>query len=155
MITTHKFTLTKKEYFSVILKMLLKKKWWKFLLFWALATFLTFETEKDNLLQFGIILLYLFPFIMVFEYWRFANSKDNRKIFGERYYEISIEQINAYLGNGSNSSIKFEQFVKTYELNDYYFLYISKGQSLYFPKRIFKNDEDLIWFKKNIFNRIN
>ncbi len=92
---------------------------------------------------------------MVFEYWRFSNSKDNRKLFGERYYEISTEHINVYLANGSNSSIKFEQFVKTFELKDYYFLYISKSQSLYFPKRIFKSTEDLDWFKKNIYDKIN
>lgn len=91
---------------------------------------------------------------MVFEYWRFAYAKDNRKIFGERYYEISTEHINTYLANGSNSVIKFEHFVKTYELKDYYFLYISKSQSLYFPKRIFKSAEDLTWFKKNIFDKV-
>lgn len=75
-------------------------------------------------------------------------------MFGKRYYEISTEEVNAFMKNGSNSTLKFEQFVKTYRLKNYYFLYISKGQSLYFPKRIFKSEEDLAWFKKNIFDRI-
>lgn len=154
MITTDEFDLTKNEYLSVILKMLVKKKWWKFLICWALAICLTFEADKSGLVLFCLFFLYLFPFMMVFEYWRFANAKDNRKVFGERYYEISTEQINAYLANGSNSTIKFEQFVKTFELKDYYFLYISKSQSLYFPKRIFKSVEELNWFKTNIFDKV-
>jgi hypothetical protein len=154
MITTDKFDLTKNEYLSVILKVLFKKKWWEFLLFWALAIFLTLEADKDGLILFCLFFLYSYPLLMMFQYWRFAYAKDNRKIFGERYYEISIEQINAYFDNGSNSVIKFEHFVKTFELRDYYFLYISKSQSLYFPKRIFKNAEDLAWFKKNIFDKV-
>lgn len=154
MITTDKFDLTKNEYLSVTLKVLFKKKWWEFLLFWALAIFITFESDIDELLLFCLFFLYGYPFIMVFLYWRFAYSKDNRKIFGNRYYEISVEQINSYLDNGSNSAIIFEHFVKTFELKDYYFLYISKSQSLFFPKRIFKNSEDLAWFKKNIFDKV-
>jgi YcxB-like protein len=154
MITTKKFDLTKNEYLSVILKVLVKKKWWHFLICWAFAIFLTFEADKNGLNLFCMFFLYIYPLILAFEYWRFANAKDNRKIFGERYYEISTEQINAYLANGSNSIIKFEQFVKTFELKDYYFLYISKSQSLYFPKRIFKSTEDLDWFKKNIFDKV-
>jgi hypothetical protein len=155
MVITEKFDLTKKEYLSVILKMLVKRNWWKFLICWIIAIFISFDEEKSGLILFCSFFLYSYPLIMMFEYWRFSNSKDNRKLFGERYYEISIEQINAYLANGSNSSIKFEQFVKTFELKDYYFLYVSKSQSLYFPKRIFKSTEDLDWFKKNIYDKIN
>ncbi|KAF2335550.1 YcxB family protein [Flavobacterium daemonense] len=154
MITTEKFELTKNEYLSVIIKVLIKKKWWEFLIFWALAVFISIEAEKDGLTIFCLIFLYLYPFILIFQYWRFANSKDNRKIFGEIHYEISTEQINTYFGNGSHSTIKFEQFIKTFEIKDYYFLYISKSQSLYFPKKIFINTEDLDWFKKNIFDKI-
>ena len=94
MISTDKFDLTKKEYLSIILKMLVKKEWWKFLIFWLLAICLTFEVDKSGFSLFCMCFLYLFPFIMVFEYWRFANSKDNRKISGERYYQISTEEIN-------------------------------------------------------------
>lgn len=154
MITTDKFDLTKNEYLTVNLKVLLKKKWWKFLLYWLLAIFLTFESDKNALLIVCMIFLYSFPFLMVFEYWRFANAKENRKIFGERYYEISADQINAYLWTGSQSVIKFEQFVKKIEIKDYLFLYISKSQSLYFPKRIFKREEDLAWFKENVFDKV-
>ena len=154
MITTEKFDLNKNEYLSVTLRILIKKEWWKYLLSWALAIFITFGAEIDSLMLFCLFFLYLSPFIIAFLYWRFANSKDNRKIFGERHYEISAEQVNTFLANGSNSVIKFDQFVKTFELKDYYFLYISKSQSLFFPKRIFKNTEDLLWFKNNIFDKI-
>ncbi len=154
MIKTDKFDITKNEYLKVNISVLLKKKWWKFILYWVIAIYLTFAPDKNPLLIFCMIFLYAFPFIMVFEYWRFAIAKENKKIFGERYYEITEEQINAYLVNGSSSIIKFDQFVKKLELQDYYLLYISKSQSLYFPKKIFKTAEDLVWFKEQVFDKV-
>lgn len=154
MVVTNKFDLTKKEYFRVLLSMLIKRNWWKFLFLWLLALLISFKNDKDSLDLFFIIFLFSYPLLMIFEYWRFANSKDNRKIFGERYYEISTDEINAFLFDGSKSTIKFNHFVKTFELKDYFFIYISKSQSLYFPKRIFKSKDDLEWFKENIFNKV-
>ena len=58
MITTDKFDLTKNEYLLVTLKVLFKKKWWEFLLFWALAIFITFESDIDEMLLFCLFFLY-------------------------------------------------------------------------------------------------
>ena len=154
MITTEKFNLTKSEYLSIITRVLIKKKWLLFILMWVFATYLVFDDDKSSLILLGIILFYTFPFIMFFEYWRYANSVQNKNFYGSRFYEIREDQLIAYLENGNISKIKFESFVKTFELKDYYFLYIAKNQSVFFPKKIFKNAEELKWFEDNFFKKI-
>jgi hypothetical protein len=154
MIHTKKFELSKKEYLSIILRVLIRKKWWLFALMWIIAAFQFFKDEKDELEIFIMIFTFLFPFIMFFEYWRFANSKQNNLIFIERHHEIFADKIITYLGTGSESTIVIENFIKTFELADVYLLYISKNSSVIFPKRIFQTSEDENWFRQNVFLKI-
>ena len=151
MIKTKKFEITKKEYLSIICRVLLKKKWWLFALAWLIGLTFLLDEEKDTFKIFIIVFAFIYPFLVFFEYWRFANSKQNKLIFVERQHEIYDDKIISYVGNSSESTIAIENFVKTFELDDVYLLYISKNSSIYFPKRIFQNKEDENWFRENIF----
>lgn len=151
MIKTLKFEITKKEYLSIIYRVVVKKKWWLFLLCWFAGLLIILDEQKDTLEIFFIVILIAYPFLVIFEYWRFANSKQNKLFFVERQYEIFNDKMVSYVGENSESTIEIEYFVKTFELNDVYLLYISKNSSVYFPKRIFQSKEDENWFRDNIF----
>jgi uncharacterized membrane protein YqjE len=154
MIKTKKFQVTKKEYLSIIFRVLLKKKWWLFALMWLLAIVFMLDEEKDTFKVFIIIFAFLFPLITFFEYWLFAKSKQNKLIFTERQHEIYSNRIVSHLGGISESTIAMENFIKTFELKDVYLLYISKNQSIYFPKRVFETPEDENWFRNEIFLKV-
>jgi len=130
---------------------MLKKKWWLFALTWFAGVLILLDQEKDIFKILIMVLVFAYPLLVFFEYWRFANSKQNKLFFIERQYEIFDDKIVSYVGENSESTIAIENFVKTFELNDVYLLYISKNSSVYFPKRIFQSKEDENWFRENIF----
>ncbi|WP_343613308.1 YcxB family protein [Flavobacterium sp.] len=154
MIKTKKFQLTQKEYFSFIIRILLKKRWWLFAFMWFLTIAILFKDEKDSSDTFLIVFSILYPLVILFQYWRLAYSKENKIIYKERQYEIFSDRIIAYMGEISEGTIDNQNFIKVFELKDLYLLYISKGQCFYFPKRIFESHEDENWFRNEVFLKI-
>lgn len=154
MITTKKFQLTKKEYFSFIIRILLKKRWWIYTFMLFLSVAVLFKDNKDSSDIFIIIFGFIYPLITLFQYWRFANSKENKIFFNERQHEIFTDKIISQFEEISESTIAVNNFIKVFELKDLYLLYISKGQSLYFPKHAFKTKEDENWFRNEVFLKI-
>ncbi|MCM0665108.1 YcxB family protein [Flavobacterium tyrosinilyticum] len=155
MIKTKKFQLTKKEYFSFIIRILLKKRWWLYALMWLFSFGILFNDKKDYLINSIMIVGFLYPILTILTYWRFANSKENKIFFKERQYEIFSDRIISYMGEISEGTIDNQNFIKVFELKDLYLLYISKGQCFYFPKRIFETQEDENWFRNEVFLKIN
>jgi len=121
---------------------------------WLTALVIAFEENKDSFEIFLMLFSFFYPLIVFFEYWRFANSKQNKLIFTERQHEVFTDRIVSHLGNATESTIALENFIKVSELKDVYLLYISKNQSVYFPKRIFETTEDENWFRNEIFLKI-
>lgn len=154
MIKTEKFELTSKAYMSIVLRVLLKKKWWLFILMWLCSLVIFLSDERDALMTFLMYFAIFYPVLVIITYWRFTTSKQNKLLFTEREHEIYNEKIVSNLQNGSTSTIFIDSFVKTFEIKDAYLLYISKNQSMIFPKRHFKSKEDENWFRKEIFLRI-
>lgn len=154
MIKTKKFHLTKKEYFSFIIRILLKKRWWLYAFILLLSVAILFKDKKNSSDIFMIVFGFLFPLITFFKYWLFINSKENEIIYKERQHEVFTDKIVSRMGEISESTIDIENFIKVFELKDLYLLYISKGQCLYFPKRIFETLEDENWFRNQVFLKI-
>lgn len=154
MIKTKKFQLTKKEYFSFIIRILLKKRWWLYAFMLFLSFIISFKDEKDSTDVFMIAFGFLYPAITFFQYWRFANSTENKNFFREMQHEIFTDKIISTVGEISESTIDLKSFIKVFELNDLFLLYLSKGQCIYFPKRIFETLEDENWFRNEVFLKI-
>ena len=154
MIKTKKFQLTRKEYFSFIIRVLLKKRWWLFAFMWFLTIAILFKDEKDSSDTFLIVFSILYPLVILFQYWRFANSKENRSFFAEMQHEVFTDKIISQVGETSQSTIAIQNFIKVLELKDLYLLYVSKSQCIYFPKRVFESQEDENWFRNEIFLKI-
>ncbi|UUF15889.1 MULTISPECIES: YcxB family protein [Flavobacterium] len=154
MIKTKKFHFTKKEYLSFIIRILLKKRWWLYSIMLILAIAILFKDNKDSSDIFMIVFGFLFPLITIFQYWRFANSKENKIILSEREHEIFNDKIISRFDETTESTIAVTNFIKVLELNDLYILYLSKGQSVFFPKRIFETPEDENWFRNEVFLKI-
>lgn len=154
MIKTKKFQPTKKEYFSFMWRILLKKRWWLFAFMWLLTIAILFKDEKDSSDTFLIIFSIAYPLLILFQYWRFVNSEENLILFKERQHEVFNDKIISHFGETTESTIAMENFIKTFELSDVYLLYISKGESIYFPKRAFETKVDENWFRNEVFLKI-
>ncbi|RKR09847.1 YcxB-like protein [Flavobacterium sp. 90] len=154
MIKTKKFQLTKKEYFSYIIRVLLKRRWWLYAFMLFLSVAILCKDNKDSSDVFVIIFGFLYPLITLFQYWRFANSKENINFFREMQHEIFPDRIISHIETISESTVNVQNFIKVFELKDLYLLYISKGQCYYFPKRVFETPEDENWFRNEVFLKI-
>lgn len=154
MIKTKKFQLTKKEYFMFLVRLELKRRGWLFAFMWMFSTFVLFIGKKDSLSVFIIVVGFMYPVLTIYKYWNFANSKENKIIFYERQHEIFPDRIISGMGEISNSTIPIQNFIKVLELKDLYLLYLSKGQTLFLPKRVFETPEDENWFKNEVFLKI-
>ncbi|WP_394776765.1 YcxB family protein [Flavobacterium sp.] len=154
MIQTKKYQLTQKEYFLFLIRILLKKRWWLFAFILLISISILFRQNKDGSDTFVMVFGFIYPLIIIFQFWRFAYSKENEIIFKERKHEIFPDKIISRMGEISESTIPVQNFIKVFELKDLYILYISKGQTFFLPKRIFETLEDENWFRNEVFLKI-
>lgn len=154
MIKIKKFQLTQTEYFFFIIRILLKRRWWIYAFMLFLSIVILFKHNKDSSDIFIIVFGLGYPILTLFQYWRFANSKENKIIFQERQYEVFTDKIIYNMGEISEGTIDVKSFIKVFELKDLYLLYLSKGQCLYFPKRVFETPEDENWFRNEVFLKV-
>lgn len=154
MIKTKKIQLTNKTFFTTLLSVYFKKRWWLLLLMLIIATLTLInkdsKTSNDFLLYFGFI----YPPIILLQYWRFANSKDNKIFLTERDFDIYNDKIIGNLSDGTSSTIMNNNIIKVIELKKAYLLYISKIQFLYFPKEAFQSKNDRKWFENEIIKKV-
>ena len=97
---------------------------------------------------------FIYPVIIVFQYWRFSNSKANKVFFLERNYEIYDDKIVGNLSDGTSNEILITHFIKVIRLKKCFLLYLSKNQFLYFPQDSFKSRSDKNWFEQKIVSQI-
>lgn len=154
MIQTKSIQLTKKQFFITLLSVYLKKRWWLVIWFLLLAILFYSTENRDSGKNFFTFFFFLYPILIVFRYWQFANSKDNKVFLLERNFEITENKIIGNLSDGTVSEILVEHFVKTIEFKKSYLLYLSKIQFIYIPKDSFKNANEENWFKQNIISKI-
>ncbi|WP_165608762.1 YcxB family protein [Flavobacterium johnsoniae] len=137
-----------------LVRLELKRRGWLFAFMWVFSAFVLFIGKKDSFSVFIIVVGFMYLLLKIYKYWLFANSKDNKVIFYERQHEIFSDRINSGMGKISKSTIPVQNFIKVFELKDLYLLYISKGQTIFLPKRIFETPEDENWFRNEIFLKI-
>ncbi|MEO8516776.1 MAG: YcxB family protein [Flavobacterium sp.] len=154
MITTKKFQLTKKSFFQTLVMAHLKRRWWFFILIWALAFLFSLNGRNDPFEQFYVFFAAFYPIYFLYRYWNFARSKDSAVFLLERYFDIYEDRFVGVLSDETESTIKFEHFIKQVELKNIYLLYISRNQFVFIPKDAFKSEHDKNWFEQNIISKI-
>ena len=155
MLRTEKFALTIQDYFKMLIVIYLKRRWWMISLTIFMGFLFLLKNEKESLDYFFIFFGFFYPIIILIQYWRFASSRENSLFLIERYYEISEDELIGKLSDGSESTIKKANFIKSIELKSYYLLYISKSQFVYIPKKAFINQDDEDFFITEYFNKTN
>jgi len=140
--------------FKILIRVYLKKRWWLLAWVWVLVIILLLMENKDTFANLLIAFIILFQLLLIFQYWFYARSKDNKIFFLGRYYEIDPEKIVGFLEDGTSSPIKIEHFVKAIKIDNYNLLYLAKTQFIYLPNQCFKCEADRQWFEKEILSKI-
>ena len=154
MITTKKIKLTSKEYFRILITRYVKRRWWLFAWILGLAIIMWLMGDFGEFEYFFTGMAVVYPILLVWQLWRYANSKDNKLFLLERYYEIEKEKINGIIDDDTSSPIKIEHFIKFDFIRNTYLLFIAKNQFIYIPVDSFQSENDLNWFTKEILTQI-
>lgn len=130
------------------------KKWWLIVSMWALTIVMWFIGDYGAFEYYFTSMAISYPFLLVWKFWRYANSKDNKLFLLERHYEMDKNKITAIIDDDINTTMKMEYFIRAYLIKNNYFLYLSKNQFIYIPIDSFQNKSDLDWFKNEILPQI-
>jgi hypothetical protein len=103
---------------------------------------------------FIVAALFLFQAVMAFQYWTYANSKDNAAFLEERNYEIDIDKIIGVTADGISEPMEIQSFISVLKTKKYFLLYTTTTQFICLPISSFKSNEDMDWFEKEIVSKI-
>ena len=154
MIKTKRFQYTPKEFFNILMVRYIKRRWWLFAWIWILALILILIGNQDFLTFYLIGFAIVYPVLVMFQCWRYVNSKANQLLLSERHYELDTDKINGILDEDTRSAIKLEHFIKVEFIRNTYLLFIAKNQFVYIPADAFESEEDIKWFEAEIVNKI-
>lgn len=150
MIESKSFRITNKDFFQLLMERHLRERWWLYALFISMAVFHGLKPNKIELDWFFLIFFIFYPLVFVLQIYRHAYSKANKIFFEERYFQIDTKSIKAFMKNGSESTVTFDNLIKKGELKTYFLLYIAKNQFIFIPKSCFKSEQDKAWFVQNV-----
>jgi hypothetical protein len=154
MIKTENIKLTNKDLFNILITSYLRKRWWLLVWIWVMIAILLLRRNNDSLGYFIVAALILFQIVMVFQYWNYANSKDNAPFLQERKYEIDSDRIVGITSDGISTSIEIQNFISLAKTSKYYLLYTTTTQFICIPFSSFKSNEDMEWFEKEIVSKV-
>jgi hypothetical protein len=154
MIRTENIKLTSKDLFNILIISYLKKRWWLLVWIWIMIFILLLRQNNDSMGYFIVAALIFFQVVMVFQYWSYANSKDNEPFLKERRYEIAIDKIVGITSDGTSTSIEIQSIISLAKTSKYYLLYTSTTQFICIPFSSFKSSEDNEWFEKEVVSKV-
>ncbi len=156
MISTRQITPRKKELFRFMIIRYVRKKWWLLVLAVGVGVLSSLNTREGDYSFLATIFFFLIflPVAISLSIWHYLGSKNNKVFYLSRYFEIGADTIKNILEDGSVSSIKLANFIKSERIGGFYLLYTSKTQYFMIPENSFKSPEDLRWFELHILDKI-
>ncbi len=147
-IETLEYSLTKTEYFKILIENRLRRYWYLYLMIVGGGLFLL-TNSADNplfiLIAFASFIYVLGIFIYLY-YW--AYSDKNKILFLKRKLGVNENGITVSTESGSRGEIPFGYLLNVVERKNYWLLYIALGQFVYVPKEAFKNHADFAGFRE-------
>ena len=135
-ITTNQISLTKPEYFKVLLLNALRNQWFVFLIA-LLICFLGMSISLQSIIgHLGLFILVCLGYVLYLlvrcslRAWILGG---NQILFAPWTFEIDHEFITAYLPDGSSIKINFSRIIKTTFRKNYFLIYYSRDQFFYLP----------------------
>lgn len=154
MIHTKPTSLSKKQFFQLLIVRYVKNKWWLLAL---MLIFFGLIASREVLERTDFVFLVMFasyPLLIVIQFWLWVNSKENKIFLIERTYEIEEGMIIGKIDENNFSTTEKSNIIKSDTILNTYLLYLSKNQFFYFPFDSFQSEEDRIWFENNYVNGI-
>ena len=145
-ITTNPFSLTRSDYFQILLFRTLRSHRFFYLLA-LLISFLGTKITTESIIAHTVF--FLLVSLIYSGYWVVECSlkawifRDNQFLFVQRTCEIDHEFITTCLPDGTLIKVNFSRIIKTVKKKKYCLLYYSSDQFIYIPITAMSNPIDL------------
>lgn len=149
MIQTKEFSISKQQYFKIILISRLKKSWWLYLLMFFLGILSIPKFGTDNFSTLFVLFSFSHPFLMFIYLYFWVNSKGHSPIFSKTKFSFNTEYLH-FERDGNESKLIPNSIQKAVSKKEYWLIYVSKGQFIYVPKNIFLSTDDYESFSQLI-----
>jgi len=147
------FGLSPNEYFRVLLRNYISRRWWLLLLdivvlaLFALAA--VYVPEQLQLIHYvGVAILIVFPAVYIFRFHRLAFGGGNEAAFQQRRTTLDNEGLTFVFDDGEQTRIPWDRVLHVLNTKDFLLIYITKRQFVYLPKQAFATNQDLGEFMK-------
>jgi hypothetical protein len=145
------FGLTPREYFRVLLRNYLSRRWWLLLIDLIIVALfilaLVMVPEQVQLIHYiGVGILVAFPLIYVLRFRRVAFGGVNEAAFQERRAVLDDEGMYFSFADGEETHIPWGDVHRVLKTKDFLLVYIDKRRFAYLPKRAFPDAESLSEF---------
>ena len=150
-VRTKKYQLPTRTYIKTAFSAVLKQQWWVFLIYLGICAgyFLIPNWWWVIGASIGLVLYLLFWLI---QFAGVTQLEQGKFMFQKLSYEISSQQILLKLNPKQGMPMKWDQIRRAKKGKNYFVLFASKAQLLYFPFKIF-NTENEIRFVETVLKR--
>ena len=145
-VETHAFSMTKKEYFLILIMNYLRSRWWVYIVMFILIG-LVFLLRPEAAFFFVTIaagaVAVLLPAAQVLYYWWIVSSKENASLYEDRRMAFDENWLRVHMSDGTKSELPWDRVSKARELRSNILLYISRHQFFFVDVAAFRSDHDL------------
>jgi len=145
-VKTKKYQIPTRKYIGIAMRGVIKQQWWVGLIYLGLCagTFLAPSWWWFIGATIALVLYFLFWLI---QFAGVTQLEQSKFMFEKLAYEISSQQILIKLNTKQGMPMKWEMIKRVSKLKDGYALFASKAQLIYFPFKIFNNDNEVKFFE--------
>ncbi len=146
-ITTHPYSLDKKRYFNLLVKLFFKRKWYISVLMATILILYIPKFSENSFTRFAVIFGIIYIPLNIYRIYRWVYAKNNANYFIESV--LTVDNSFLYFKDIADNETKVSvaTFVKMTQTEHEYLLYLSQNNFSYIPKSAFKTDEDRAYFE--------
>jgi len=137
-----------RELFTVFMRYYLERRWWVGLVFVVLIAINIRNIAQGSLDYMPISALVIILLLVFYVNWRKFYSSRQKQKYSSQSFLIDQQQIIIQYSEHSNRNIAIQNLKIVVEKPQYFLLFYSKNDFIYFPHRIFQQSKDIELFKE-------
>ncbi|MFT4833628.1 MAG: hypothetical protein ACI83W_000199 [Marinoscillum sp.] len=141
-VKTKKYQLQTGTYIKTALAAVLKQQWWVSLIFLGICAGYFIAPSWWWLIS-ATIALVLYLLFWLIQFAGVTQLEQGKFMFQKMSYEITSQQITLKLNAKQGMPLKWDQIKRVHRGKDSIVLFMSKAQLIYFPHKIFNNDNEI------------
>ena len=141
-VRTKKYQIPTKKYIGIAMKAVIVQQWWVAPIYLALCAGYFLAPSWWWIIGATIALALYFLFWLI-QFAGVTQLEQGKFMFERLSYEISSQQILLKLNPKQGMPMKWQQIKRAKKIKDGYVLFASKAQLIFFPFKIFNNDNDV------------